>query len=70
MCDTELVLDEPACEFLIHVTEIRSGDSEFRCDRTGMYTCYGLGWCPLRNTEPRYTPKKGWLKRAGNQSSI
>ena len=46
-----------ACDCLIEVTEVKCGNVEYRCDRLSSHTCYGLGWCPLRNTEPQFTPR-------------
>jgi hypothetical protein len=61
LCDIE----SHACVDLYFRTHVRSGESEYICERLSYHPCYGKGWCPLRFTEDWYTPvirrdRTGW----------
>jgi len=51
------MVEEIACDELYFKVHVKTGESEYDCDRASYHTCYGHGWCPLRFTDPCYTPR-------------
>lgn len=52
-----LDITKQACDELIFKCLIKDNKSFYDCDRSSQSYCHGKGWCPLRFTEPWYTPR-------------
>jgi len=49
--------EENACDELYISTNVKTGETEYVCERASYSYCYGTGWCPLRFTHSYYMPK-------------
>jgi hypothetical protein len=49
-------IESHACPMLVLTRYVSTGKTAYNCERLSQHYCYGLGWCPLRFTEPWFMP--------------
>jgi 5-methylcytosine-specific restriction endonuclease McrA len=49
--------EENACDELYISINVKTGETEYICERASYSYCYGTGWCPLRFSHSYYMPK-------------